>query len=61
MFDGAINVVDYVMVDYMVLANYIMGFENGEIGATNSPLLAAYPNMLVDYGTVNGSGRIVIK
>ena len=61
MFDGAINVVDYVMVDYMVLANSIMGFENGEIGATNSPLLAAYPNMLVDYGTVNGSGRIVIK
>ena len=61
MFDGAINVVDYVMVDYMVLANYIMGFENGEIGATNSPLLTAYPNMLVDYGTVNGSGRIVIK
>ena len=61
MFDGAINVVDYVMVDYMVPANYIMGFENGEIGATNSPLLTAYPNMLVDYGTVNGSGRIVIK
>lgn len=61
MFDGAINVLDYVMVDYMVLANYIMGFENGEIGATNSPLLAAYPNMLLDYGTVNGSGRIVIK
>ena len=61
MFDGAINVVDYVMVDYMVLANYIMGFENGEIGATNSPLLATYPNMLLDYGTVNGSGRIVIK
>ena len=61
MFDGAINVVDYVMVDYMVLANYIMAFENGEIGATNSPLLAAYPNMLLDYGTVNGSGRIVVK
>ena len=61
MFDGAINVLDYVMVDYMVLANYIMGFENGEIGATNSPLLTVYPNMLLDYGTVNGSGRIVIK
>lgn len=61
MFDGAINVLDYVMVDYMVLANYIMAFEGGEIGATNSPLLAAYPNMLVDYSTVNGSGRIVIE
>ncbi|MBQ5325946.1 MAG: bifunctional metallophosphatase/5'-nucleotidase, partial [Oscillospiraceae bacterium] len=61
MFDGAINVLDYVMVDYMVLANYTMAFENGEIGATNSPLLTAYPNMLIDYGTVNGSGRIVVK
>ena len=61
MFDGAINVLDYVMVDYMVLANYIMGFENGEIGATNSPLLANHPNMLLDYGTVNGSGRITVK
>ena len=61
MFDGAINVLDYVMVDYMVLANYIMGFENGEIGATNSPLLAEFPNMLLDYGTVYGSGRIVVK
>lgn len=61
MFDGAINVLDYVMVDYMVLANYIMGFENGEIGATNSPLLATYPNMLLDYGTTYGSGRITVK
>ena len=61
MFDGAINVVDYVMVDYMVLANYIMGFDGGVIEATNSPLLASFPNMLVDYGTTNGSGRITIK
>ena len=61
MFDGAINVVDYVMVDYMVLANYIMGFDGGVIEATNSPLLAKFPNMLLDYGTVNGSGRITIK
>ena len=61
MFDGAINVLDYVMVDYMVLANYIMGFDGGVIEATNSPLRAAYPDMLLDYGTVNGSGRITIK
>ena len=61
MFDGAINVLDYVMVDYMVLANYIMGFDGGVIEATNSPLLATYPNMLLDYGTVNGSGRITVK
>ena len=61
MFDGAINVLDYVMVDYMVLANYILAFDGGVIEATNSPLLAAHPNMLLDYGTVNGSGRIVVK
>ena len=61
MFDGAVNVLDYVMVDYMVLANYVMGFENGEVGATNSPLLAKYDGMMLDYGTVNGSGRIVVE
>ena len=61
MFDGAINVLDYVMVDYMVLANYIMGFDGGVIEATNSPLLATFPTMALDYGTVNGSGRITIK
>ena len=26
MFDGAVNVIDYVMEDYMVLANYIESF-----------------------------------
>jgi len=59
MFDGAVNVLDYVMEDYMVLANYINGFEDGEVGATNSPLAAKYPGFKVDYSTVNGSGRIV--
>ena len=58
MFDGAVNVLDYVMEDYMVLANYVQGFENGVVGASNSPLKALYPNLLVDYSTVNGSGRI---
>ena len=60
MFDGAVNVLDYVMEDYMVLANYVEGFENGIVEAANSPLLEKYPNMLLDYGGVNGSGRIVI-
>ncbi len=31
MFDGAVNVLDYVMEDYMVLANYIASFENGVV------------------------------
>ena len=61
MFDGAVNVLDYVMEDYMVLANYIKGFEGGVVDATNSPLLAKYPGMKLDYATVNGSGRIVIE
>ena len=60
MFDGAVNVLDYVMEDYMVLANYVQAFENATIKADNSPLLVKFPNMLVDYGTVNGSGRIEV-
>ena len=58
MFDGAVNVLDYVMEDYMVLANYVKGFENGEVGAANSPLKAEFDGMKLDYGTVYGSGRI---
>ena len=58
MFSGAVNVLDYVMEDYMVLANYIQAFENATIDASNSPLLVKYPSMLVDYSTVYGSGRI---
>ena len=61
MFSGAVNVLDYVMEDYMVLSNYIAGFENGSVEATNSPLAAKFPGMLVDYATVNGSGRIVME
>ncbi len=60
MLNGAVNVLDYVMEDYMVLANYVQGFEGGVIGAVNSPLKAKYPGFKLDYGTVNGSGRIEI-
>ena len=59
MFDGAVNVLDYVMEDYMVLANYVQAFEDGNVEAANSPLLAKYPGMLIDYSTTEGSGRIV--
>ena len=61
MFDGAVNVLDYVSEDYQVLATYVKAFENGKVEATNSPLLAKYPGMLLDYGTVNGSGRIEVS
>ena len=60
MFDGAVNVLDYVMEDYMVLATYTSAFEGGVVEATNSPLVSKYPGMLLDYSDVNGSGRIVM-
>ena len=61
MFDGAVNVIDYVMEDYMVLATYIQAFDEGVVEATNSPLLAKYSGMLLDYGTTAGSERIVYQ
>ena len=57
MFKGAENVVDYVMEDYMVLANYVKSFpvKDGkhEIEAKNSVLGA-------NYAEVTGEGRITI-
>ncbi len=49
MFDGAINVLDYVKMDYMVLADYVKAFEGGVVAASNSPLAAKYPGFAVDY------------
>lgn len=59
MFSSAVNVVDYVMEDYMVLANYVQAFEGQTVGAVNAPLLEKYPNFGIDYASVDGSGRIV--
>ena len=50
MFSGAVNVLDYVIEDYMVLANYVQGVENGAVDASNSPLVTKYSNMMMDYG-----------
>jgi 2',3'-cyclic-nucleotide 2'-phosphodiesterase (5'-nucleotidase family) len=61
MFSGAVNVLDYVMEDYMVLANYIAAFEGSVVDATNSPLLAKYAAMVLNYTELNGSGRIVFE
>ena len=61
MFSGAVNVLDYVMEDYMVLAGYVQAFEGGVVDATNSPLLAKYSGMKLDYSTLEGSGRIVFE
>ena len=53
MFDGAVNVLDYVMEDYMVLANYVQSFEGGvvtgyaqpagRITIVNEPVEKEYP------------------
>ena len=61
MFEGAVNVLDYVMEDYMVLANYVQGFENSTVGADNSPLLKKYPGFVTDYSDTTGSGRIKVE
>ena len=37
MFDGAVNVLDYVMEDYMVLANYVQSFEDGVVTGYAEP------------------------
>ena len=37
MFDGAVNVLDYVSEDYMVLANYVQSFEGGVVTGYAEP------------------------
>ena len=59
MLSSGVNVIDYVMRGYMVLANYVQAFEDNTVKASNSPLLEKYPSFGIDYGAVNGSGRIV--
>ena len=49
MFDGAVNVLDYVMEDYLVLANYVQSFENGVITADNSPYGAVTDEERIDF------------
>jgi len=61
MFEDAENVLDYVMEDYMVLANYVQAFENGIVEAENSPLLKKYPGLMINYGEISGSGRIQVE
>ncbi len=60
MFEGAVNVLDYVMEDYMVLANYVKGFDGGIVKPDNSPLLQKYTNFNIDYSEIGGNGRIEI-
>ncbi len=52
MFAGATNILDYVMEDYMVLANYVQSFEDTD--GDGLPNVSGYPD-------VNGEGRITIE
>lgn len=54
MLSGAVNVLDYVAEDYMVLANYIRSFPVDE--ATGLPTITAESG----YDDVTGSGRITV-
>ena len=54
MFAGAVNVLDYVAEDYMVLADYVQSFPVD--GATGLPTIGADSG----YADVNGAGRITI-
>ena len=54
MLNGAVNVLDYVAEDYMVLANYIQSFAVDE--RTGLPTITAESG----YGDMNGSGRITV-
>ena len=56
MFKGAVNIIDYVMEDYMVLANYVKSFPVDP--ATGLPTITAENS---PYGEVTGEGRIVVK
>jgi hypothetical protein len=53
MFKGAVNVKDYVMEDYMVLANYVKSFPVDE--TSKLPTITAENS---EYDDVNGAGRI---
>ena len=53
MFSGAVNVLDYVMTDYMVLANYIQSFP---VNANGLHTISAGDG----YSNVTGSGRITL-
>lgn len=54
MFDGAINVLDYVAEDYMVLANYIESFPVNNVTGLHTIDAAS------GYADINGDGRITI-
>ncbi|MBQ7797243.1 MAG: 5'-nucleotidase C-terminal domain-containing protein [Lachnospiraceae bacterium] len=58
MFDGAVNVLDYVMEDYMVLANYIQSFGGSVVTGYSEPQgrITVIASEVVDDGKITVGG-----
>ncbi len=60
MFDGAVNVLDYVSEDYMVLASYIKSFKDGKVTGYAEPQGRILMNPFADVKTSSWYGDYVI-
>ena len=60
MFDGAVNVLDYVSEDYMVLANYVQSFKDGKVTGYAEPQGRILMNPFKDVKTSAWYGSYVI-
>lgn len=60
MLNDAELILDYCDEDYLVLAKYLSSFKDKIVNTANSPLVS-YPNYLLNYENIYGSGRITIK
>lgn len=60
MFDGAVNVLDYVSEDYMVLANYVQSFKDGKVTGYAEPQGRILMNPFKDVKAAAWYGSYVI-
>ena len=60
-FENTKNIASVEPESIFAQANKFNKFENGVVGATNSPLLAKYPGLKLDYSEVTGCGRITVS
>ena len=60
MFDGAVNVLDYVSEDYMVLANYVQSFKDGKVTGYAAPQGRILMNPFKDVKVSSWFGKYVI-
>ncbi len=62
MFNDAVNVLDYVMEDYMVLANFVQSFPIVDglptVGVKSNDM--NHPSGFVDYSDINMPGRVTV-